>query len=314
VETVSAGHFTLARDSRVFVLCPPAIATGGPESLHLFVHQLRRQGHDARIVYLPPHAQPIHDDYAGYDVVTAPAIEDRAGNVVVVPEIWSNVALRVSAAQRAIWWLSVDNYLAHAPFELATPGITHLSGSAYATAFLRARGVTHVTPLSTPVHDCFAAATTRAREALVVYNPRKGLPLVERLIAAAPRLTWRPIVDLPRAGVVDLLQRAKVYVDFGPHPGKERLPREAALAGCCVITGMQGSAAFFDDVAIPDAYKLDDRGGVSDAMLQRIVTTIADCIDEHETRQREFADYRRRILGERAFFESALAMLFPRVS
>jgi len=33
----------------------------------------------------------------------------------------------------------------------------------------------------------------------------------------------------------------QVYIDFGHHPGQDRLPREAVQCGCVVITGKRGS-------------------------------------------------------------------------
>ena len=45
------------------------------------------------------------------------------------------------------------------------------------------------------------------------------------------------------------------YIDFGPHPGMDRLPREAALAGCIVITNREGAAAHDEDVPLPPEYK-----------------------------------------------------------
>ncbi|KAL3809235.1 hypothetical protein ACHAXA_005283 [Cyclostephanos tholiformis] len=45
------------------------------------------------------------------------------------------------------------------------------------------------------------------------------------------------------------------YIDFGPHPGMDRLPREAALAGCIVITNREGAAAHDEDVPLPQEFK-----------------------------------------------------------
>ena len=43
-----------------------------------------------------------------------------------------------------------------------------------------------------------------------------------------------------------------------PHPGKDRMPREAALLGCCILTSTLGSADFFDDVPIMSEYKFEE--------------------------------------------------------
>ncbi|MGC8677909.1 MAG: hypothetical protein ACP5UF_06830 [Hydrogenobaculum sp.] len=64
---------------------------------------------------------------------------------------------------------------------------------------------------------------------------------------------------MTRDQVIETLQKAKVYIDFGNHPGKDRIPREAAILGCCVITGKRGSATFFEDVPIPEEYKFEER-------------------------------------------------------
>jgi hypothetical protein len=55
--------------------------------------------------------------------------------------------------------------------------------------------------------------------------------------------------------VTSLLRRSRAYVDFGPHPGMDRLPREAALAGCVVITNREGAAAYDEDLPLPSMYK-----------------------------------------------------------
>lgn len=54
------------------------------------------------------------------------------------------------------------------------------------------------------------------------------------------------------------MSKSKVYIDFGNHPGKDRIPREAAISGCIVITGKRGAAAFAEDVCIPETYKFDE--------------------------------------------------------
>lgn len=53
----------------------------------------------------------------------------------------------------------------------------------------------------------------------------------------ARELNFKPIINMTRDEVIRELQRAKVYIDFGNHPGKDRIPREAAILGCCAIVG-----------------------------------------------------------------------------
>ena len=48
-------------------------------------------------------------------------------------------------------------------------------------------------------------------------------------------------------------------MDFGFHPGQDRLPREAAILKNCIITNKEGSAAIFQDVPIADEFKFNER-------------------------------------------------------
>ena len=87
-----------------------------------------------------------------------------------------------------------------------------------------------------------------------------------------------------------MLQRSKIYIDFGPHPGMDRIPREAALAGCLVITNSEGAAGFQSDVPILPKYKVKD----FDAF--KIIRLIERCIDEFERcSEEDFEPYRRWI-------------------
>ena len=99
--------------------------------------------------------------------------------------------------------------------------------------------------------------------------------------------------------VEECLSEAKVYIDFGEHPGKDRIPREAAVCGCCVVTGRRGAAGNDVDVPIHPRYKFADR-------LENI-PAILDCIRrllaEYPQRIADFAAYRASIRKEKALFE-----------
>ena len=47
-------------------------------------------------------------------------------------------------------------------------------------------------------------------------------------------------------------------MDFGYHPGKDRMPREAALFGNCIITNQKGSAKNNLDIPIKSKYKFSE--------------------------------------------------------
>jgi len=78
--------------------------------------------------------------------------------------------------------------------------------------------------------------------------------------------------------VTTLLHRAKIYIDFGPHPGMDRLPREAAIANCIVITNRSGAARYEEDVPIPSIYKVGPKFDVDEIhkLLKESLESYAD--------------------------------------
>ena len=111
---------------------------------------------------------------------------------------------------------------------------------------------------------------------------------------------------MTREQVVDLLSQAKVYVDFGGHPGKDRIPREACVSGACIITNMSGSAFYYNDVPIPDEYKFDEK----ESSLDDVICKIQECIDDYESRVKDFDYYRSCIKGEQDVFIEDVKQLF----
>ena len=99
--------------------------------------------------------------------------------------------------------------------------------------------------------------------------------------------------------VVLMMQASKIYVDFGEHPGKDRIPREAAANGCCVITNRKGSSAFAEDVPIPDHFKFSDPS----SNLEEINSLMHKICDDFKAYQDKFSDYRDFIKSEKQLFE-----------
>jgi hypothetical protein len=106
--------------------------------------------------------------------------------------------------------------------------------------------------------------------------------------------------------VCTTLKKASVYIDFGEHPGKDRIPREAALLGCCVITSKNGSAKFSKDVHIPDEFKFKK---ISDN-LEPIGRAIYECIENYSVQNAKFDAYRYKIEREKKVFIEEIKSTF----
>lgn len=144
------------------------------------------------------------------------------------------------------------------------------------------------------------------KENIVAYNPKKGFSFTKKLIEKGKTIKFVPLVNMSRDEVIKTLQKAKVYIDFGNHPGKDRIPREAAVLGCCVITGKRGSAAFYEDVPISEEYKFDDK----EENIPKIIEKIEDCFKNFEERYKDFEFYREVIRNEPQKFVEDMRKIF----
>ncbi|HVI92362.1 MAG TPA: hypothetical protein VM753_00070 [Anaeromyxobacter sp.] len=311
---------------RIYVCCWPETTTGGPEALHQLVDALRRQGVEAYISYYPfSDGHRVTPAYARYDVV-ARAPEDVPGALIVVPESLTSILRGFSRATPMVWWLSIDFYFgwkgrsrlsdAWAYLRRRLKGkcmpfrelrrYAHAAQSEYARAFLGKRGIDAV-PLSDYLNDeLLVPPAPTPRNRTILYNPKKGLHTTRALMARCPDYEFRALAGLTRTELRELLGKSMVYIDFGNHPGKDRMPREAAASGCVVITNRRGSAGYVEDVGIPEAYKIDDtRRGYEDA-FRRVVEGV---FHDFERSAAALAGYTGRVRDEkRVFFEEAAAL------
>lgn len=322
----------VGRYDEIYVLAPSRSVSGGPEALHQLVDALRRRGHRAFICYVPKPASPVPPEFGGYDVVVGRP-RDRSGNLIVIPEIWTGRLRAIRSAEVAVWWLSVDNFFgdrpdddlqfaemirrhdesvrARIPTRQATwqelSKVRNFHQSRYAAEFLQSRGISSQR-LGDYINGAFGRTDLAGpRRDALAYNPVKGLPRIERLMQAFPQWEWIPIRGMPRRDVARLLNEVKVYVDFGAHPGRDRIPREAVLAGACVVTGVRGSAGAPGDVMIPGGYRLDENAPDFTRRFGELVASIFSRFDVHAA---EFDTYREEPVSERSVFAREVVELF----
>lgn len=278
------------------------------------------------------------DDYLLVD-----DIEDEKENIVVIPETLVNYSRHFKNATVHIWWLSVDNYFIsqlHYPTmkkyfgtwialrDVALKAFNalflgekytsmkelkripmHLVQSEYAADFLKSYGISRVRYLTDYINKEFITRSSEVdfskKEDIVLYNPKKGYAFTQKIIIANPNYKFVPLVNLTTAQVADLLMKAKLYIDFGHHPGKDRFPREAATMGCCLITGLNGAAAF-NDIDIPTKFKI----AAEDKNIPLISEQIAYCFNHYEEVWKQLEAYRKKIREEEAVFEQEVKNIY----
>jgi hypothetical protein len=316
------------------IVCHHDRVSGGPEALHQLTRAWVDAGRDACIVYMPlapdNRCPPRFQHYAA---PMANALIDREDQVIVLPETMTHMAWQFQRAQVVLWWLSVDNYFKTLPEKALKrlrehwrarwgrgryyqferhPHLTHAWQSEYARRFLVARGIADSLPLTDYLAPAMVSDVAQPlrlqRRDECLYNPLKGKLFTDRLRAhcAELPLEFVPLQGLSEQQMGERLGAAKLYVDFGEHPGRDRIPREAALGGCVVVTGRLGSAGNEVDVPLPEAYKLDQ--SAPDA-LDRVRALLSSVQADHATHLARQHTFGEGIRGQRRAFElEALAL------
>ena len=132
------------------------------------------------------------------------------------------------------------------------------------------------------------------KDNIVLYNPAKGKKITAKIIKKNSDLKFIPLTNMTNIQVQEMLTKAKVYIDFGSHPGMDRFPREAALMHCCVITNKCRSAKFYEDVPIEDKYKFND----SQLNFKKLRETINNCFENYIECDKDFNHYREFIKSQ----------------
>lgn len=325
-------------DTKVYVLCPANFQTGGPELAHQFASTLISFGVRAYMFYYRiantnfNKNDPVHATYKKYHVPYTLHMEDKPHNILVVPEAVTEMFYGLKKIQRVLWWMSVDNYLSHLMKRfsndlkdtLAKPlakffyfgkedsDVEHFVQSEYARQFVKLNGIADkkIHMVEDYLNQTFLTRAAQVdlskKENIVAYNPQKGFEVVKVLIADAPDIDWRPIENMTPAQVQKLLASAKVYIDFGNHPGKDRIPREAAVSGCVVLVGKRGAASNDVDINIPAEFKFD----LQEASSQDVIDKIREVFENFSAAHEKQAAYRARIHDDKNRFVNEVAEAF----
>lgn len=301
---------------KYYVIAPAAIESGGPELAHQMCMELNNLKEEAYMYYVQTdrfREEPVDIEasskYGKYHtkhvVSNEEIVQDTA--VVIFNEGATVYIPYVKAKKKVLWWMSVDNYKScthELDLDIIRKEIAiHLVQSYYAYQYVRdivkipEEKILYVSDYIGEKYF-MKIGDVIPRMDIALYNPKKGLDKVLPLIEQTPWLKWIPLINLTEEDMIAYMHLAKVYIDFGNHPGKDRIPREAAICGCCVITNREGSAAYWQDVPILDQYKFSD----IEQQHTQIVELIKDICLNYDKHIDNFKEYRAYIGEERERF------------
>jgi hypothetical protein len=203
-------------------------------------------------------------------------------------------------------WIRGTNNRRLAPKEMKNFKISY--NCLWEKDYLEKRGVFPQEYICGPISEEFFPALDETKknlhdENLIFYNPKKGQLFTDKIMKRYSEMFFGedfkfiPIVSMTNKEIVDLFSKGKVYIDFGYFPGHERIPREAVLLGCNILTSNLG-AAKYDDVRVPEKYKFS----VKNKNIDIICRTIHELMVHAEEHYCEFDDYRRFIFEQRDLF------------
>lgn len=286
----------------------------------------------------------IMPQYQIYNLEVAHEVEDNKDNMLVLPEVAFDIMDQFENITIGCWWMSVDNryqrvsfrdsfcfastLIAKAKFIVkwvlnmdgfrenknsdakllrGNARIWHFYQSHYAQFHLYKKGFSQVLPLSDYVNDEFSNDKDSVeKENIVLYNPKKGYAFTQHIIASSPDLKFVPLIGMDREQLKDIMRRSKLYIDFGHFPGKDRLFREAALNGCCIMTGKNGASRFYEDVPIWGKYKFDTKK----SSIRSIVSQIHYIFENYNECVQDFKYLVRKTKAEKAIFFKEIDEVF----
>lgn len=333
------------RFKKIYVATLFGHTTGGVELTHQLVDHLRTKGADSYIVYMKDNRvsadQTITQEYRCYNIQTTNHIEDNTENLLILPEIFFDQIYNYVNIKIGCWWMSVDNYYSNASladklvfkpslakwYKVLTryvkyperrnrisikelqkqkSRIYHFYQSSYAQMHLYSKGFDRVIPLSDYINTDFIDCKNAEKKDMVLYNPSKGYKFTKKIINTLPDVKFVPLKNLNRKQLSSLFAAAKLYIDFGHFPGKDRLPREAVTSGCCIISSTEGGAFFYEDLPIDRKYKIKRKS----SNLPVIANRIKYILEHYDECCRDFDYYRSQVLNERETFFQQIDSFF----
>ncbi len=297
----------------------------------------------AYYLYDASNSSPTAEKYEKYSVPFClyDEIVDESQNVLICPEIATSFLQDFQNMQKTIWWLSVYFYRAgfrHSSllkmipnllrgriskikeiragrkrmFNFDQDNVTHFTASEYAFTYVKSRGGNPqrlIEPLGMDFllnfskHDDFELNAAN-REKRVLYNPIKASSMMNVLQKKFPHIPFEPLQGYTPEGLIEIMKTSRLYVDFGKFPGPERLPKEAAICGCCIITGTRGASAFYEDVRISDEYKMKNE---SPKDVAGFIEEVLENYDQHIS---SFEEYRSMVKELEERFITQIKELF----
>jgi len=184
----------------------------------------------------------------------------------------------------------------------------HISQSFYASEFLKKHfnNLKYLSDFQREEIKKNKGSNLKYKKNLICYS-NKSNEFIKKIIKTT-NLKMIKLIGFNDKQIINIFKKTKIYLDFGYHPGKDRMPREAVLFNNCIITNKRGSAKNKYDIPINNKYKYNENYN----NLEKIKNHIFKIFDNYKNELKNFKDYKKVILNEKTTFNKDLKKIFIR--
>jgi len=331
----------LYKDTKIYILAPAYVATWWVELLHQLAFKIEKvlwfKNVFIQYLWIQENKNPTPKDYEKYKIHSIENIDDNEHNVLIVPEVFVNELSKYNHIRKVVWRLSVDNYYFsksvnffyrvfnyHVLLKILNNQNHYLGFSnnvkdieyhrvqcEYIRDHLIKKWIhsNKIAFLSDYlISDFFENQwEVKDKENIVCYNPKKWLKYTRKIIEYMKKdnIAFIPIQNMTRNEVIELLQKAKVYIDFWHFPWKDRIPREASVLWCSIIISTKWAWWFYEDFPLSDNQKINNLRNLSIIREQILYN-----IEHYEEVVKEMESYRNIVRKEESKFDEDLWKIF----
>lgn len=283
--------------------------------------------------YVPQRSNAKAKNYEVYKTREIRSFEDHPNNILIIPESMTHLIKKYPRSQKIIWWLSVDFYKILMDYRIRKqsfytklfyqqkdreyyfeplPNVFQWAQSFRSGLYLKDHGIpeSRIDYVCDYINPLFLESKQPVSKDLnnktILYNPKKGKKEIAALIQASPELEWIPIRNMNAIQIKELMAKSLLYVDFGENPGRDKMLRESVSQDCCIISGKNGSSAYYEDLMIPEEYKFDFK----EDLIPEIINKIKSVLENYPQHIPYFKVYKEMVLREETLFERKLQEIF----
>ena len=295
-----------------FIHCPSnSLNNGGAETLHQLAFHLKKNNLKVFMNYFPD----IENDFIPKKLlkynISKKKFEDDNDTIHIIPEVETSRTKLIKKGRCVIYWLSVDSYyqrnvdkpfwknwnyyrksMNKRVFLFNLRKYMHLANSHYAYDFLKSKRIKS-TILKGYISEFYDGKfDLNKKKNVILFNPTKDHIHYKNIMNQFPEYEFVALANLTNHQIKNYYSTSKIFMDLGIHPGRERMPREAAVMGCILIVAKRGSTLNNFDLPINDLYKIDLNKKNSYEKIGKLISEIFENYNDH---LKDFDMYRNQV-------------------